>query len=74
MVDPFNFYDVDGRYLSGDTPGYASLDLGAVVSLATWVPAELRLKVGNALDRNYSEVKGFPARGRAVTAGVTFVR
>ncbi len=74
MVDPFDFYDPDGRYLSGDTPGYAALDLGAVVSLATWVPAELRLKVGNALDRSYSEVKGFPARGRAFTVGVTFVR
>lgn len=74
MVDPFNFYDVEGRYLSGDTPGYASLDLGAVVSLATWVPAELRVRIGNALDRSYSEVKGFPARGRAFTVGVTFVK
>jgi len=73
-VDPFDFYDPDGRYLSGDTPGYAALDLGGVVSLARWVPAELRLKVGNALDRHYSEVKGFPARGRAFTVGVTFVK
>ena len=74
MVDPFDFYDPDGRYLSGDTPGYASLDLGAVVSLAAWVPAEFRLKVGNVLDRQYSEVKGFPARGRALTVGLTFVK
>ena len=73
-VDPFDFFDPNGRYLSGDTPGYAALDLGAVASLARWVPVELRLKVGNVLDRNYSEVKGFPARGRAFTAGVTFVR
>lgn len=74
MIDGFNFVDTEGRYLSGDTPGYAALDLGAVVSVSRWFPAELRLKVGNVLDRPYSELKGFPARGRAFTAGVTFVR
>lgn len=74
MVDGFNFVDAEGRYLSGDTPGYAALDLGAVLSMSRWLPIELRLKVGNVLDRAYSEVKGFPARGRAFTAGVTFAR
>lgn len=69
--DPFDFIDVDGTVLRGDTPGYAALDLGANVSLARWLPATATLRVMNALDRDYSEVKGFPAPGRAVTAGLT---
>src|SRR5262249_37152076 len=27
MLDPFDFYDPSGRFLGGDTPGYAALDL-----------------------------------------------
>jgi vitamin B12 transporter len=69
--DPFDFIDVDGTMLRGDTPGYAALDLGAIVSLDRWIPAKVNLRVMNALDRDYSEVKGFPAPGRAVTAGLT---
>ena len=69
--DPFDFIDVDGNVLRGDTPGYAALDLGAIVSLTAWVPAKVNLRVMNALDRDYSEVKGFPAPGRSVTAGIT---
>ncbi|HEX7078175.1 MAG TPA: TonB-dependent receptor [Candidatus Eisenbacteria bacterium] len=71
-ADPFAFHDPSGRFLSGDTPGYAALDLGAALSLARWIPAEARVRVDNALDRAYSEVRGYPARGRAVTVGVTF--
>jgi vitamin B12 transporter len=72
--DPFDFIDASGRALRGDTPGYASLDLGAIASLRRWAPLEWSLKLTNALDRAYSEVKGFPARRRAITAGITFAR
>ena len=68
--DPFDFVDVDGNALRGDTPGYAALDLGASLSLQQWMPARVTVRVMNALDRDYSEVKGFPAPGRAVTAGL----
>ncbi len=73
-VDPFDFTDARGRRLTGDTPGYAALDLGAVGSLARWVPAEARLRVMNALDRDYSEVKGYPAPGRTVMVGLAYTR
>ncbi|HET9250558.1 MAG TPA: TonB-dependent receptor [Candidatus Eisenbacteria bacterium] len=69
--DPFDFIDVEGNVLRGDTPGYAALDLGASLSLQQWMPARATVRVTNALDRDYSEVKGFPAPGRAVTAGLT---
>jgi vitamin B12 transporter len=69
--DPFDFVDVEGNALRGDTPGYAALDLGAIVSLTAWLPAKAIVRVMNALDRDYSEVKGFPAPGRAVTVGLT---
>ena len=69
--DPFDFIDVEGNVLRGDTPGYAALDLGASLSLQQWMPARVTVRVMNALDRDYSEVKGFPAPGRAVTAGLT---
>lgn len=70
--DPFNFIDVEGRVLDGDNPGYAALDLGAIVLLHRWAPLDVNLRVTNVLDREYSEVKGFPVRGRAFTVGVTF--
>jgi vitamin B12 transporter len=72
ILDPFNFVDARGRALDGDAPGYAAFDLGALVTLQRWVPLELNARVSNVLDRDYSEVKGFPARGRAATIGVTF--
>ena len=71
MLDPFVFVGADGRVLSGDTPERASLDLGVNASLKRWIPADLRLRVENALDRQYSDVKGFPALGREVRIGVT---
>jgi len=71
MLDPFVFIDADGRILSGDTPERASLDLGVNASLAKWIPADLRFRVENALDRKYSDVKGFPALGRAFRVGLT---
>jgi vitamin B12 transporter len=70
--DPFNFIDVSGNVLSGDNPGYANLDLGAIASLRRWTPASLNLRLLNVLDRNYSEVKGFPTPGRTATVGITF--
>ncbi len=71
MLDPFTFVGLDGRLLSGDTPGYAALDLGATLPLPRGVPATAQVRVSNALDRAYSEVKGYPAEGRAVTVGLT---
>jgi len=71
MLDPFVFIDADGRILSGDTPERASLDLGLNASLKRWIPADLRFRVENALDRKYSDVKGFPALGRAFRVGLT---
>lgn len=72
--DPFNFIDVDGRVLDGDNPGYAALDLGAIARLTRWAPLDLNVRVTNALDRSYSEVKGFPVSGRAFTVGIRFAR
>jgi outer membrane receptor protein involved in Fe transport len=69
--DPFTFVDLEGRLLSGDTPGYAALDLGATLPLPRGMPATARLHVANVLDRAYSEVKGYPAQGRAVSVGLT---
>lgn len=74
MIDPFDFVDAQGRLLSGDTPGYASLDLGATASLARWIPAEARVRLTNALDRRYQEVKGYPAPGRRITIGIAYAR
>lgn len=70
--DPFDFIDADGRVLDGDNPGYAALDLGAIARLARWAPVDLNVRVTNALDRSYSEVKGFPVSGRAFTVGLRF--
>ncbi len=70
MLDPFVFVDADGRVLSGDTPERASLDLGVNASLARRMPAEVRLRVENALDRRYSDVRGFPALGRSFRIGL----
>lgn len=67
--DPFDFVDVNGRYLDGDTPGYAATDVGAVVSPKRW-PFALRARLENAFDREIVEVKGLPARGRSLTVGV----
>ncbi|HEU4725709.1 MAG TPA: TonB-dependent receptor [Candidatus Eisenbacteria bacterium] len=69
--DPFDFVDVNGRYLDGDTPGYAALDLGAVVTPRRW-PVSLRVRVDNVLDRDIIEVKGLPSRGRILALGVDF--
>ena len=71
MLDPIVFIDANGRVLSGDTPERASLDLGVNASLARWIPADLRVRVDNALDRRYSDVKGFPVLGRSFRFGVT---
>ena len=71
MLDPFVFVDADGKILAGDTPERASLDLGVNASLTRWIPADLRLRVENALDRKYSDVKGFPALGRSFRVGLT---
>ena len=70
--DPFDFVDVNGRYLNGDTPGYAALDVGAVVSPSDW-PATLRVRLDNALDRDIVEVKGLPARGRSLSVGIELI-
>jgi len=67
--DPFNFVGVSGRFLDGDTPGYAALDIGAAVTPARW-PVALHLRLDNALDRDIAEVKGLPARGRAFSVGL----
>jgi hypothetical protein len=71
--DPFDFVDVNGRDLDGDTPGYAALDLGAVVTPSRG-PLAVRARLENALDRAIEEVKGLPARGRTVTVGIDFRR
>ena len=72
MLDPFVFIDVTGSVLDGDVPGHPTLNFGLNLSLARWAPADLRFRLANALDREYSEVKGFPALGRALTVGMTW--
>ncbi len=71
--DPFDFVDVNGRFLDGDTPGYAALDIGAVVTPSRW-PVALHLRIDNVLDRDIIEVKGLPSRGRILALGVDFSR
>ncbi len=71
MLDPVVFIDVNSRVLSGDTPERASLDLGLCASLARWIPGDLRVRLENALDRKYADVKGFPAARRAFRVGLT---
>jgi vitamin B12 transporter len=71
MLDPVVFIDADGRVLAGDTPERSSLDLGVNASLDRWIPADLRLRLENALDRKYADVKGFPASRRAFRVGLT---
>jgi len=71
MLDPFVFIDAEGRVLDGDTPERSSLDLGVNASLSRWIPADLRVRLENALDRKYADVKGFPAARRAFRVGLT---
>ncbi len=71
--DPFDFFDAGGMYLSGDTPGYAVLDLAASLTPERW-PVGVRARVDNALDREITEVKGLRARGRSATVGIEFRR
>ena len=51
-----------------DNPGYAVVDLGGSIGVLKGV--ELTGRVQNLLDRDYEEALGFPALGRAFTAGV----
>ena len=71
MLDPFVFIDAEGRVLDGDTPERSSLDLGVNASLSRWIPADLRVRLENALDRKYADVKGFSAARRAFRVGLT---
>jgi len=71
MLDPFVFVDAEGRVQDGDTPERSAVDFGLNASLARWIPADLRLRLENALDRKYADVKGFPARGREFRVGLT---
>lgn len=71
MLDPFVFVDAEGRVQDGDTPERSVVDLGLNASLTRWIPADLRLRLGNALDRKYADVKGFPTRGREFRVGLT---
>ena len=50
----------------------AALDLGATVGLRKWAPLDVNVRATNVLDRDYSEVKGFPVSGRAFTVGLLF--
>lgn len=50
------------------TPGYATVTLGASVRAIRHV--EIFGRVSNLLDRQYEEVLGFPALGRAASIGV----
>ncbi len=63
-IDP-SFGASGGLY---DTTGYVVADAGASVALHSRVQANLR--VTNLLGRQYEEILGFPALGRAVMVGV----
>ena len=60
---------MNGRFLDGDTPGHAAIDLGAAIAPARW-PVAFHLRVDNVLDRDAFEVKGLPARGRILALGI----
>jgi vitamin B12 transporter len=69
---PFDFVSATGEVLDGDNPAYSVVDLGAAAALARWAPLHLSVRCTNLLDRDYSEVKGFPAPPRMVTVGITY--
>jgi vitamin B12 transporter len=70
-ADPFDFVDATGKLLTGPLPEYAVLDLAAAVPFGHGIPGTLDLRLSNALDREYQEVKGYPAPGRMLVAGLT---
>jgi vitamin B12 transporter len=71
VLDPFEFVDAAGRFLAGPVAGHAVLDLAATLPLGHGIPGDLHLRLANALDREYQEVKGYPAAGRTLTAGLS---
>jgi vitamin B12 transporter len=69
VPDNFDFLGADGVLRLGDREGYTKVDLA--LSYALSERYKLHIKLDNLLDREYEEVKGFPAPGRNVLAGVT---
>jgi vitamin B12 transporter len=69
VPDGFNFIGADGVLRLGDREGYTRVDMALSYTLSKRY--RLHLKLENLLDRDYEEVKGFPAPGRLVLAGVT---
>ncbi|HUK11692.1 MAG TPA: TonB-dependent receptor [Thermoanaerobaculaceae bacterium] len=63
-ADPLTFADVR-------QPGFATVNLAAKVPLASRFSARLRIE--NAADRSYEEVRGYPAPGRRVMVGLETV-
>ncbi|MFQ5551809.1 MAG: TonB-dependent receptor domain-containing protein, partial [Gemmatimonadales bacterium] len=49
---------------------YQLLDVYARVALTKPLPGSVLLRLDNALDKDYEQVLGFPARGRTLTVGV----
>jgi vitamin B12 transporter len=69
VPDGFNFVGADGILRFGDREGYTKVDLA--LSCALRARYRFHVKLENLLDREYEEVKGYPAPGRTVLAGVT---
>lgn len=69
VPDAFNFVGADGVLRFGDREGYTKVDLA--LSYGFLGRHRLHLKFENLLNREYEEVKGYPAPGRTVLAGVT---
>lgn len=67
--DRFNFVGADGVIRAGDSPGFTKVDLALSYSLTE--KHKVHLKLENLFDEEYEEVKGYPAPGRTLLAGVT---
>ena len=63
-IDPVSFARVE-------QPGFVTASLAARVTLVSWL--DLRVRVENLADREYEEVRGYPAHGRRILVGLESV-
>jgi vitamin B12 transporter len=69
VKDNYDFIGADGLLRYGDRPGYTKVDLA--LSYALSERHRFHVKLENLFDEDYEEIKGYPAPGRTVLAGVT---
>lgn len=68
VKDNYDFMGADGVLRFGDRPGYTKVDLA--LSYALSPRHRIHVKLQNVFDEDYEEVKGYPAPGRTLLAGI----